>query len=66
MTKIEVFVMFDGHCCTWNVMTADHECLYFGTADGVDDWLLENKENYQEVNECELMNPNDASLNKVA
>ena len=62
MTKTKVFVMFDDKCCTWNVMTADHECLYFGTADGVDDWLDENQERYQECDELQI----DASINKVA
>ena len=54
MTKEEVFVIFDGCCETWNVMTADRQCLFYGTADGVDDWLAENQDRYQEVNELEI------------
>lgn len=53
--KIKVFVMYDGQCCTWNVMTAEHQCLFFGTADEADTWLLENNERYLECPESEVM-----------
>lgn len=66
MTKTKVFVMFDGCCGTWNVMKDRWNCLFFGTADDVDDWFEENKERYQEVDELEMPNPNSDSLNKVA
>ncbi len=54
MIKTNVFVMYDGQCGTWNVMTADHQCLFFGGADGVDTWLDDNQDSYQEVNELEI------------
>ncbi len=49
-----VFVMFDGQCQTWNIMTADHTCLYYGSADGVDNWLTANQAHYREVSELDI------------
>lgn len=55
MTKLKVFVMFDSQCCTWNVMGANRECLFFGSAEDVDDWLIENKDSHEECTEREVM-----------
>ena len=46
--KIKVFPMYDTTNGTWNIMDMNKQCLFFGTIDGLEEWLDNNKDNYQE------------------
>ena len=46
--KTKVFSMYDTANQTWNIMDMDKQCLFFGTIDGLEEWLDNNKNNYQE------------------
>ena len=46
--KTEVFTMYDTINQTWNVMDMNNNCLFFGSIDGLENWLDENSDRYQE------------------
>ncbi|MFT6984308.1 MAG: hypothetical protein ACJAT7_000094 [Psychromonas sp.] len=47
-SKTKVFPMYDTANETWNIMDMDKRCLFFGTIDGLEEWLDNNKESHQE------------------
>ncbi len=46
--KIKVFSTYDTFHQTWNIMDMDNQCLFYGTIDGLEEWLDSNKNHYQE------------------
>lgn len=49
LEKIKVFAMYDSANETWDVMTFDKKCLFYGTVDGLETWLDEHSDAYEEV-----------------
>ncbi len=47
-SKTKVFSMYDTVNETWNIMDMDKQCLFFGTIDGLEKWLDNNEDSYQE------------------
>ena len=47
--KISVYSMYDSTHKTWNIMDMDNNCLFFGSIDGLEAWLVENSDRYQEI-----------------
>lgn len=47
-TKTEVFSTYDTQYQTWNVLDMNNQCLFYGTIDGLEEWLDENKDKYHE------------------
>jgi len=46
--KIKVYSTFDTANDTWNVMNMNNQCLFYGTIDGLENWLIDNSDRYQE------------------
>ena len=46
--KTQVFSTYDTIYDTWNVMSMDNDCLFFGTIDGLEEWMVQNAEHYYE------------------
>ena len=44
---IEVTTTYDTQNNTWNVMEG-MKCIFFGSIDGLEEWLVENKDKYYE------------------
>ena len=53
--KIKVETMYDNQNGTWNVMDMDKNCLFFGTIDGLEAWLDENKKTHVEEKKVVLV-----------
>lgn len=47
-SKIKVFSTYDTFHQTWNVIDMDNQCLFYGTIDGLEEWLDSNKTHYEE------------------
>ena len=47
-SKIKVFSTYDTIHQTWNVMDMNNQCLFYGTIDGLEEWLDSNKDKYEE------------------
>lgn len=45
---IPVYLTFDVSNRTWNVMSLENECLYYGDIWQAEDWLIENKSTHEE------------------
>ena len=43
-----IYTTFDSHNRTWNAMSMDNVCLFYGSIDELEVWLDENKCNYYE------------------
>ena len=48
MNKVTVYTTYDTAFGTWNAMDASNQCLFYGSIDGLETWLDENKDKYQE------------------
>lgn len=48
-SKTEVYSTYDTAFGTWNVMSMDNQCLFYGSIDELENWLEENKDRYQEL-----------------
>ena len=48
MHPVDIYVTYDSFHCTYNVMNGAAQCVFFGTAWEVDEWLEKNKEIYIE------------------
>ena len=46
--KTQVYSTYDANYQTWNVMTNDNVCLFFGDINGLEDWLLDNQDRFIE------------------
>ena len=47
--KIRVYTTYDTQFSTWNVMTLENQCLFFGSIFQMENWLDEHADQYQEV-----------------
>ncbi len=47
-SKIKVFSTYDTFHQTWNVMDMNNQCLFYGSIDGLEEWLDSNKTYYEE------------------
>ena len=47
--KIVVNVICDPINSTWNIMTIDKKCLFYGTVEQLEDWLDDNKLTHEEA-----------------
>ena len=43
-----IYTTFDSHNRTWNAMSMANICLFYGSVDELEEWLVENKCNYYE------------------
>lgn len=46
--RTKVYSAYDTAFETWNVMDMNNQCLFFGTIDGLENWLIDNSDRYQE------------------
>ena len=47
-SKTKVYSTYDTAHQTWNIIDMNNQCLFFGTIDGLEEWLDGNKDNYEE------------------
>jgi hypothetical protein len=43
----QIQCVYDTQVHTWNVMQ-DKTCLFFGSIDGLEQWLIDHKDSYKE------------------
>ena len=48
-SKEKVTPIYDTANCTWNIMDANRACLFFGSIDGLEQWLVDNDDEYEEA-----------------
>lgn len=46
--KIEVYSTYDNNFGTWNVMSMDNQCLFYGSIEELEAWMEENEDRYHE------------------
>ena len=45
---MEIYTTFDTQHGTWNAMSMDNQCLFYGSIDELESWLDDNKDRYCE------------------
>lgn len=43
----EIYCTYDTHFRTWNVVE-DDTCIFYGSIDELEDWLIDHEDEYQE------------------
>ncbi len=48
LKKTKVFVICDSINSTWDIMSMDRNCIFYGTVEQVEEWLVEHSSTHEE------------------